>query len=176
METNPPRKNWVLRWATIIGIVVILNLFFSVAIAVVYPEPEFNDFCEQTQVRPTIQNEQQCLDAGGQWTATPKLESETATGYCDQFFTCSKEYQDARESYQQNVFITLVILGILSLVAGVFSQSYHVVSIGLSYGGVLSLIIASIRYWSSAPDIVRLILVGAALAVLLFIAARKFRE
>ena len=176
MDMEPKKRLPVLKWATIVGIVIVLNLFFSVAISVVYPQPEFDDFCEQRQIEKPIADEDACIAIGGQWTATPKLESEEISGHCNRNFICAQEYENARDAYQRNVFIALVVLGIISLVGGVVLSSYSAVSVGLSYGGVLTFIIASIRYWDAAPNVVKLVIVGVALAVLLFVAARKFRE
>jgi len=181
-----PKRLGLLKWATIIGIVVVLNLFFSVAIALVYPEPEFTDFCEEKQVQKHIGTEEACVEVGGQWTENqrfgyPRVEpigalNSDIVGYCNQNFECGNAYQEARDEYKRNVFIALVALGVLSLVGGVLTQSFKAVSAGLSYGGVLTFIIASMRYWDSATDIVRLVIVGVALIILIVIAARKFRE
>jgi hypothetical protein len=49
------------------------------------------------------------------------------------------------------------------------------VSIGLSFGGVLSLIVASLRYWSDMNDYVRVTILGLALIVLIGFALKKVR-
>ena len=35
----------ILKWPLIIGIVIVLNMFFLYAVKVAYPEPEYDDFC-----------------------------------------------------------------------------------------------------------------------------------
>jgi len=54
--------------------------------------------------------------------------------------------------------------------------TYSAVAAGLSFGGVLSLVIASMRYWSSAHDATRLIILAVALGALIWIGIRKFKE
>ena len=46
----------------------------------------------------------------------------------------------------------------------------------LSFAGVLSFIIASMRYWTSADDLIKVIILGIALAILIFIAFKKFKD
>ena len=70
----------------------------------------------------------------------------------------------------------LIILGVVSVVAGFLTIGKEVVSIALSLGGVLSFVIASIRYWQYASDWLHLIILGIALAVLMDLAIKKFTE
>jgi hypothetical protein len=175
-----------LRWILIIGITIVLNLFFYFAINTVYPEPQYNDFCpaETVNIQPTTK--EQCVGAGGQWNentalirsdapavVTPKMES---TSYCDTQFTCRQDFEGALKVYQRNVFIALVVLGIISIVAGFYFSSIAAVALGLSLGGVLSLVIGSMRYWNAMADYVRVIILAAALVTLLWIAIKKFRD
>jgi len=179
MESTQFKGKNVLKWALTVGIIVILNLFFAVAIQTVYPEPKYENFCEARQVNEVYEDETSCVASGGQWNEFAKPlpeEKPQREGYCNLDFTCSMEYQDAREGYAQNVFVTLVVLGALSILAGYFVRMSPAVSAGLSYGGVLTFIIASIRYWETAGDIVRLSIVGLALIALIAIGVKKFKE
>jgi hypothetical protein len=56
---------------------------------------------------------------------------------------------------------------------GVFAAQ-DILAAALSWGGVLSLLIASMRYWSDADTVVKVLLLGAALVGLIWIAIRKF--
>src|ERR1035437_3777717 len=98
METKPK----VLKWALIIGIVVVLNLFFNYAISLFYKAPDYNVYFPQAQVVEPITNKDDCLKVGGQWTESsipagtkgnteittpvPAGSSQT-TSYCDPNFT-----------------------------------------------------------------------------------------
>ena len=176
----------VLKWLLIIGIVIVLNLFFGYAIKVIYPEPKFEAFCprEQVTIQPT--NQKECVNKGGAWQdygypmKTAPYEAVPAkdapTGYCDLNFTCQKNFNDAQSVYNRNVFVALTVLGVLSLVAGFFLPNIVAVSLGLSLGGVLSLIIGSTRYWSDMNDYLRVIVLGLALAALIFLGVKKIKE
>ncbi len=168
----------ILKWSVIIGIIIVLNLFFNYALSLAYKEPDFNVFCPNTEQVVEANTKNSCVDKGGQWNentayAPQKME---AVGYCDLQFTCRQGYEAARKVFDRNVFVVLVILGALSVLVGNFFKGNEVISSGLALGGVLSFIIASIRYWSSANDYVHIVILGIALVILFWIAMKKFRN
>lgn len=180
METKPK----LLKWALIIGIVVVLNLFLNYSISLFYKEPDYNTYFPQSQVVEPINNKEDCLKIGGQWNEGNSLvlkgvvQAPTTTpvmnnSYCDPNFTKQQEFNQAQKVYQRNVFIMLVVFGILSLVLGAFIPN-EIITLGLSWGGVLSLIIASMRYWSTADNVVKVIILAIALGALIWLAIKKF--
>lgn len=177
----------VVRWAFILGIIIVLNLLFGVGVSMFYESPDFGDFCGSKEpVVEAIENQNACTESGGQWIEhgatsfdgrpVPIKIDDTQGGYCDTTFTCRQDYDDARDSYNKTRFIALIILGLISIVAGISLKKHDVISSALSLGGVLSLIIASISYWSSAPDFLKFILLVVALAVLIWFGIKKFKE
>lgn len=177
METQ--QKSKVLKWSLIIGIMIVLNLFFNYALSVVYHSPEYTTYCKSEQVVEAINTKDQCLKVGGQWNANtypqkPVIAGEVMpAGYCDQNYTCNKDYEAASEKYDRNVFVTLVVLGVLTL--GISMGIANVaISQGLSLGGVLSFVIASMRYWGRADDLIKLCILAVALAALIYLAYKKF--
>lgn len=177
METNKPK---FFKAALIISIVVVLNLFFNYTISLFYKSPNYDDFFPRAQVVEPITDKDSCLEVGGQWTEQPiyyedgmKTATPKISSYCDPDFTKRIDYENARKSYERNIFIMLVVLGVLSLVAGSFVVN-EIVALGLSWGGVLSLVIASIRYWSSADNLLKVIILAVALVALVWLAVRKF--
>jgi hypothetical protein len=98
------------------------------------------------------------------------------SGYCDIQFACNQNYQEAQKVYDRNIFIALVVLGVLCVVVGNFFKGNMVVSYGLALGGVFSFIIASGRYWGSANDITRVIILAIALGLLFWVAIKKFKN
>ena len=178
-----------LKWSLIIGIIVVLNLFFNYGISVVFEdEPQYDDFCTAGRISVPIETPEQCQEVGGVWEADrypkplePAIDETGQTrvrpaGYCDADHTCREDFDAARDDYNRDVFIILVILGIASLVVGMTLKKSEVVATGLSYGGVLSLIIASLRYWSSADDIIKLLILAVALGVLVWLGIKKFGD
>ena len=180
MET----QSRVLKWSLIIGIVIVLNLFFNYTLSLVYKNPVFENFCPANQVNEIITTSKACVAQGGQWNEsnfvpTPvNLNQKTPTpqGYCNLQFTCQNNYNAAQKAYDRNVFITLVILGALCVAVGTFLKSNMVVGVALSLAGVFSFIIASMRYWSSAEDLIKVVILGIALAILIWVAIKKFRN
>ncbi|MCX6752441.1 MAG: hypothetical protein NTZ87_02980 [Candidatus Nomurabacteria bacterium] len=176
----------VLKWALIIGIVIVLNMFFNYALSLVYKNPKFENFCPNTsQVVNVVNTQKQCVDLGGQWNPNtnyqaynqPMAIDKTAPqGYCDQQFTCRNNFDSAQKVYDRNVFITLVILGAICVAVGNFFAGNLLISVALSLAGVLSFIIASMRYWGSADDLIKVIILAIALAILIWVAIKKFKN
>ena len=177
------------RWAVILGIIVVLNVFFVVLVSLVLPSPEYANFCPQAQVVPNYDNEQSCTKAGGQWTATPnngvaadkatvpvQVKQPSVIGYCNPDYTCNQNFTTTSATHARNAFIALVALGVIALVAGVFVPGSFIVSSGLAYGGVLSFLIASVSYWGDAGSWIRLGISLVALVALLYIGLKRFRD
>ncbi|KKR79788.1 MAG: hypothetical protein UU24_C0002G0024 [Candidatus Nomurabacteria bacterium GW2011_GWA2_40_9] len=181
METQPK----VLKWALIIGIIIVLNLFLNYTISLFYKEPDYNLYFLQPQVVETINNKEDCLKVGGQWNEgnyryeknmpVPVSSGDIYKGYCDPNFTKQQDFNDAQKIYQRNVFIMLVVFGVLALILGAFISN-EIVTIGFSWGGVISLIIASIRYWSTADNLIKVLILGFALDALIWLAIKKFKK
>ena len=177
------------RWAVMIGIVVVLNLFFMVARGLVFPEPQYTDFCPATPAPAPI-TEQACVTSGDTWTATPGVPASpvpvevksgtsvavTPSGYCDTTTKCNNAYQAADKQYQMQAFVLLVGLGLIAIIIGVLPLGSSIVSTGLSYGGVLSFIIASAEYWGDAGSWLRLAISALALIALIYIGFKRFRD
>jgi hypothetical protein len=190
MDTNnayapaPAKHPKFVRWAIVLGIVIVLNVFFWVLISIVLPSPQYADFCPQAQVVPTYGTEAACTKAGGQWTATPTdgsgqplpVKTPAVVGYCNPDYTCSQHYTDASALHARNGFIALVALGVIALIAGVFVPGSAIVSSGLAYGGVLSFVIGSMSYWSDAGSWIRLGISLVALIALLYLGLKRFKD
>lgn len=177
----------ILKWSLIIGIMIISNLFINYATSLVYKSPQYEAFCPSQQVNEAITTQSACVSKGGQWnggtdqvymdptTSIPKQVIYKNPGYCNVNYTCQKNYDTARESYDRNIFIILAAVGTLLIIGSFFSRANAVVSTALSFAGVLSLVIASMRYWSQANDWLKVLILGVALASLIVLAVRKFK-
>ncbi|MHB8710456.1 MAG: hypothetical protein ACYC6X_02835 [Minisyncoccota bacterium] len=178
MDTQTQHPKFV-RWALLIGIVVILNIFFSVVLALAYPVPKYEDFCPQKNISPT--DAPTCDAQGGVWTAysptpAPDRSSPRVAGYCDLYAKCQVPYQAANDQHALYAFVLMVGLGIIALIAGFMPIGSSIVSSGLSYGGVLALIIGSAEYWGTAGKWIRLLIATVGLVALLYIGWRRFRD
>lgn len=172
----------ILKWSVIIGIVIVLNLFFNYTLSLIYKSPNYEAFCPTMQVVTIPETQQSCVDGGGQWTSNAyynkyaKPNEMQPVGYCDLQYTCRTNYENASDIYNRNIFVALVLLGALSVLVGNFFKGNAVVSNGLALGGVLSFIVASMRYWSAANDLIRVFILGVALALLFWVAMKKFKN
>jgi len=182
METNPAHPKFV-RWAVVLGIVIVLNVFFTVAVSLVLPSPKYETFCPTSQVVRSYDSQEACVAVGGQWTDNPvpeKIQSAPIVpqpkGYCDPQYTCRDEFSKASDVHARNAFIAYVVLGVIALIAGVLPVGSSIVSSGLSFGGVVTLIIGSVQYWGSADNLIRLIISLVALIALLYIGWKRFRD
>ena len=176
------------RWAVMLGIVIVLNLFFMVIRGLAFPEPQYNDFCPASPAPAPI-TAQACVTSGGVWTTTPGAPvpptpneltndrvSQIPSGYCDTTSKCNAAYQKTDDQYQMEGFIMLVGLGVLAIIVGVLPLGSSIVSTGLSYGGVLSFVIASAQYWSGAGNWLRLAISVIALIALIYIGFKRFKD
>lgn len=171
----------MLTWAVSLALVIVINLFFYYAIATAYPEPVLGDFCPAQPA--TYTDAVSCVDNGGQWTndrlapaeITKQVQDGKPLGWCDANFTCSGAFAHAHGQYDRNVFIILIVLSLGIIALGLFSSA-EILSLGFVWAGVLSLVIASLRYWSDAENWMRLVILAVALAVLVWLALRRFRK
>ncbi len=149
------------------GIVIVMNLFFNYTLSLVYKAPDYNNYFSQSQVVPAITNEQNCVAVGGQWNQM------APQGYCNPDFTKQQQYDVAQKQYDRTIFVALVVLGAISIVCGTLLEN-TVLSLAFAWGGVLSLFIASLRYWSDANNLLKVVILAIALGSLIWTAVKKF--
>jgi hypothetical protein len=168
----------VLRWSLVIGIVIVLNLFFNYTLSLLYKQPAYENFCPNTAQVVSSNTKDSCVAQGGQWNENTYYSPDKTSvqGSCDVQFTCRNNYQDAQKTYDRNVFVTLVVLGALCIAGANFWKKNMLLGQALSLGGVLSFIIASIRYWSSADNFVKVVILAIALLLLVWVALKKFKD
>ena len=77
------------------------------------------------------------------------------------------------KSYDRNVFIILILLGIISIFLGSYFKN-EILAPAFSWAGVFSLLIASERYWSDANGYFKLIILAIALVLLIWVAIKRF--
>ena len=173
----PKKKGGFVRTAIIIAIVIVLNLFFNYTISLVYKAPKYDDYIKPTQVVIQINNKDDCLKVGGQWTDSyvPKQDVNIPAGYCNSDYTNQLNYNTAVQGYDRTVFIILVIFGIISLALGAFFAN-PILAPAFSWGGVLSLLVASVRYWTDANNLFKVIILAMALGILIWVAIKKFSD
>ncbi len=159
-----------------IAIAILYVLFIAYAIQTFYSAPKYENFCGVEKPAYIYQTQEDCEVNGGTWTAYPaRSESiDDIKGYCELYEQCSEEYEQAEEKYNRNIFFITLILGLLTIIGAVILQ-LESVSAGFMAGGVLLVVYGTIRYWGDLSDIWRTVMLGLALALLVWIGYKKLK-
>ena len=171
--------------ALALTIVVVLNLVFNLGVGTFHKGPQIDNFCGE-ETRQNYTTKDSCEAIGGEWIESFPKEPVPAPvlremdrefePYCNARKTCANEYQDARALYNRTVFIILVTLGLASIGIGFFAAGVKAVSTGFLFGGFLSIVIASMRYWSDMNEYLRLATLIVVLASLIWIGYKKLKD
>jgi hypothetical protein len=78
--------------------------------------------------------------------------------------------------YNRNVFIVLVSLGMLSFIAGFFLIAVPAISSGLLFGGLFSIFIGNIRYWSDMSEYLRVVVLIVVLVGLIWLGYSRLKD
>lgn len=183
INTTPTKSGKVVHVSIIVAIVIVMNMFFNYSVSLIFSEPVSSDYFKTSQVVEPLTTKESCLKVGGQWNGgeeytNPKDKSMPVSSYspyCNENYTNQINFDKAVASYSQKVFIVLISLGIISLIVAGFI-TIQILSIAFAWGGVLSLIIASMRYWSVADNIAKVVILAIALGLLIWLAIKKFNK
>ena len=173
-----------------LAIVVVLNLFFNNGIYTFYKPPVYDKFCPVELNQKAYNDQTSCEAVGGKWfennqspqyyprqspvPAQPEIKDQK--GWCDATAKCRENFDTINNIYSRNIFVVLLVLGLVSLGLGLLAINVSTVANGFLGGGLLSLIIGTIRYWSNMDDYLRFITLGLALAVLIWLGYKKIRS
>ncbi|MBI2550456.1 hypothetical protein HYV83_04735 [Candidatus Woesearchaeota archaeon] len=177
------------KWVLAVAIAIVLNLFINYGISVFYKAPQYNDFCTDqsryapypakpypdvapqncTPVFPSQELKDSCTEQKGYINYKYNDNGCATEAYCE---LCNKTFDDVNQKRNSNVFVILVVFGVVAIVAG-FVLKAEAVANGFLFGGILSLVIAAIRNWGQLQDIFKFIILGAVLALLIWIGYKK---
>ncbi len=174
MKTASKIKKWFLA----AGIAIIFTLFVNYGISTFFHAPDYNKYCSRNQTELNYSSKNACISSGGQWTSNIRYEKPVPagyqTGYCDIDFTCRNMFESAQKIYDDRSFVVMVIAGLAGLILGVVVTTESVSS-GFLLGGILNLFFATVKYWDRFSDVIRFVLLGIALAVLVWIGYKKLK-
>ena len=74
------------------------------------------------------------------------------------------------------MFIILILAGVAAFGVGFLVNAVAAVSSGFVFGGVISFLIGTMRYWSDMHDYLRFVILGLILLTLIWIGYKKLRE
>ena len=183
-EKNKPTKprapnmsKQFLKLSISLGIVIVVTIFYFTAHSLIITEPQESTYCPLINTTPPS-TQSACEAGGGTWTPPldPTDNPYSLQTACNPAGPCEATFQTAQKTYELYSFIAEIVFGIVLIVISLLPLGSSVVALGLSYGGILSLIIASGLYWTDAPNLLRLGITAAALAVLIYIGVKKFKD
>lgn len=163
------KKNFII----VIGIALLFALFVGYGIEVFDPAPKNEDFCRQDLYE--MQEQTTCEKAGGLWQNYEEGAPAPRKGSCSAPYKCWDDFSKAQAKHDKIVFIVAIVIGILGVIIGVILKK-DIVSTGITAGSTLLMMYGTIRYWQHANDTLKFILLGIALAVLIWLGYKKLTD
>lgn len=188
---------------TILGIsIAVIFVFFVVfGIKAFYKEPKYENFCqigasidfasgkaghyaEPYPARMKEPEQSVCAKSNLEYDKFRRACAEKNTDVLYEYdekgcqaakecTSCNIDFSNARNIYFRNVFIISGIVGIAAIIIGAVLQMTSV-SAGLFGGGVLTILYGTTNYWSELADWSRFVILGIALAVLIYLGYKGF--
>ncbi len=177
-----------------IGIFIVYLLMLAYGIEAFYPSPQYDKFCTGSEAgrfypgkpylgepgtnctalaRQAREQIDACFASGGQ----PVYDYDNAgcaIGLKECNY-CNKQFNDARQIYEKRVFVIALIAGIITLLLGYGMLATEPVGSALMASGIGAIFYGSARNWENLSDILRFLLLLAALLLLIWIAIRANR-
>ncbi len=150
-----------------VAIALLIPFFVGYGIEVIQATPEHDSFCPRLW---DITTKEDCNAAGG-WWRNEIVEPVPKAGLCQNTTDCFVNFENARKRHDMVVFIVSMVVGLGAVVGGYYWKKR--VSAGIIGGGVLLLLYGTVRYWQHANDLLKFILLGVALAVLIWLGYKK---
>ena len=160
-------------------------LSYSIGTAI-HEQPRYEDFCSQssrpyiapkencTMPSQNVSQEQECSAKGGNLQPVIGPSGCYESYECD---TCSAQLDSAQESFRLVIFLVMSLLGVAAIIAGMLINSKdEIVSWvlnGFVLGGLVTLFIGTIVYFSDAPRFLRPLIMLFELGLIIFLAVRK---
>ena len=155
--------------------IIVLTIFVTYyGINIFFPSSDYNNFCDNNKYYGILNTSQQCESVNGKWN--PNYYPETTPvknnidGYCDIYYQCNLEFQDAMKMRSRNVFFIALPLGIIIIALGAFFFGLEAVGAGLMGGGVGTLIYGSGAFWPYTENWIRFFISLLGLIVLIWFA------
>jgi hypothetical protein len=78
-----------------------------------------------------------------------------------------------KKAVEFNKHVILVLIGMMGVFSACFVQT-HSTKLGLGLGGILTLMTAFMMYWSKYNENMKLVILGVALAIFVYLSARLY--
>lgn len=175
------------KLAMIIGIGVLLPLFLGFFVDAVYSEPKYEDYCNNSiYSKPYIApspnitcpdfysttEAQMCSNEKGM--PVPKYDSNNCQVY-DKCDYCSRDFDNAQQLYNRNIFFILAPLGLIIVIIGIY-LTVEYIGAGLMFGGLITMFYATVRYFSDMSKLLRALVLLVELLIIIYIGYKKIED
>lgn len=174
------------KFAIIIAVAVLFSIFsFALADAFV-PEAQYPSICQEAQEQPSYYEPRPLEPTNCTGTPEPSQEQidacpgQTHLDHRTCEYQCScYEITQAHQQQKENITFWIgIVLGSIAIIVGMLLPQKNPlnewIGTGFIIGGVLTLFIATIRYWSELHKIARPIIIALELGIVLWIAYKRF--
>ncbi len=168
------------KLAMIIGIAILLPLFVGLFIDAIYSAPEYRDFCNKSEYVPPVRpgeydcnvefstEYQECLEQGG----IPRLEYTDSCPSFKECDFCNKEYRQALENYNKNLFFIIAPIGLIIVVLGLY-LAIDYLGAGLMFAGLITLFYATLRAFPDLGKLTKSLVILIELLIIMWIGYKK---
>lgn len=173
------KQNQILKWSLILSIAIVANLFFNYALSLTLNNPHYDEYCSLDKITQIVEDKETCDKEDGIWNQASKSEigmKDAPVGYCDLNSKCNNRYEEKREVYEQKVFVALIVIGVAVLITSFALASTPVLASALALTAVLNFVIASMRYWGYADELLKVGILFIALITLNYVTIKKFKD
>ena len=152
-------------------IAIVFASLVGYAIEVFDESPDWQDFCGKVRA-PKVIGEGEDRIVETQESCEADVGAKCMNGYCNYNYQCEMDYETAEDKHSLTVFLVAVPAGLIALFVGVV-LGLPSVSSGLMLGGVFSIFYGTVRYWDNFSDVVRVVILAIALALLIWLGYKK---
>jgi uncharacterized membrane protein len=153
-----------------IGIAVVVYILVLLGIQAFYPEPLYEDFCNQTMYAQPM-GFAKCTD-----NMTVGECRKNTDAYDKEMMACQKDYDKTMEIYNRNFFMISSILGLIIVIIAFFLMNLTNISAGVACSGIVLIMWAFMRGWRSTDNKLKFfigLIIAIAVIVLAVIVNKK---
>lgn len=156
-----------------IGIVVIFGLALWQGIETFYPSPQSDSYCNETMIPIPVDKG---MDMSNNATYCAEHDGLWRDGFCDLYYNCRMEYEEALKPHSQVVFIISLIVAVIAIIIGYFLIKIEPVGSSLIGCGIWAIFWGSVINWRNFANYARFILLSLALVFVIWLALRLNRK
>lgn len=179
------------------GIIIIMAILFATfcfSIAdVIIERPDYNQYCPSVEkpVQQLVVKEQTCKNIA-EPTENEINDCASRKGFIDYKYdsvgcavsyscnTCSVKYDDARKSYNLNVFIIVSIMGVIAIIAGMYAKTkievLEWIFSGILIGGIAAIFVATMMYFGDMSRYAKPFVLLVEMALIIWVAVRTTKN